>query len=230
MRNLWFASAVVVLALCASSAHAQLLGPSPYLSAADSPLSSVVFADYFHLEDFEDGALNTPGLSANAGFATTPGPQIDSVDADDGVIDGSGNNGRPWYSGGGSTVLRFTFDGITLGDFPTHAGLVWTDVGIVSGGPLGFAEFVFEAFDPVGASLGVYGPFVLGDGSINGGTAEDRFFGFASAGGISAIEARMPTSGDWEVDHVQYGRVPEPAGVVSFGALLLIAGSRFRRR
>jgi hypothetical protein len=66
-----------------------------------------------------------------------------------------------------------------------------------------------------------------------GDTAEDRFFGAVSAGGISRFVIRMPNSNDWEVDHLQYGyvplevpvQVPEPAtaallalGLVGFAA------------
>ena len=39
-----------------SSSVAGPVGPSPYLSFADSPWTSQTFS-YFHLEDFEDGVL-----------------------------------------------------------------------------------------------------------------------------------------------------------------------------
>jgi hypothetical protein len=94
-------------------------------------------------------------------------------------------------------------------------------------GNYGFAGVTFEAFDENGVTLGVIGPFVLGDGSISGQTAEDRFLGAINSGGISRVEIRSPDTNDWEVDHLQYGRaaeraldvqaVPEPAA----SALLL---------
>ena len=46
------------------------LGPTPYLSSSDSPLSGGSFA-YFHLENFEDHLLSTPGVSASAGGVTS---------------------------------------------------------------------------------------------------------------------------------------------------------------
>ena len=65
---------VAVIAILLSSAfgatpaaQANLLGPSPYLSSADSPFNGGTFS-YFHLEDFEDGALNTPGVAASGGI------------------------------------------------------------------------------------------------------------------------------------------------------------------
>ena len=152
----------------------------------------------------------------------SPGALTDSVDSDDGSIDGSGTGGHSLYTNFGSTSLRFTFNAGALGGIlPTHAGIVWTDVGVTTS-TTGFGSVSFEAFDQFGASLGVIGPFVLGDGSAMGGTAEDRFFGVTNAAGISAIEIRMPDSTDWEVDHLQFGAqtsVPEPGSVT-----LLLAG------
>src|SRR6266481_7452029 len=69
-----------------------LLGPTPYLSFGDSPFNGPSFS-YFHLETFEDHLLNTPGVTGSPGGVTSVvfGPAIhDSVDFDDGVIDGSG--------------------------------------------------------------------------------------------------------------------------------------------
>src|SRR5712671_4165784 len=71
-------------------------GPTPYLSSDDSPFSGPGYSMY--LETFEDGFLNTPGVSASGGIAIT-GQFVDSVDADDGVIDGNGSiHGHSWYS------------------------------------------------------------------------------------------------------------------------------------
>src|SRR6266545_5675732 len=116
-----------------------VLGPSPYLcfdtatapagcGGADSPFKSIVFSSYFYLETFEDHLLNVPGVSASAGGVTSVvfGPSIhDSVDADDGVIDGSGLRGDDYFSGDGGTGVTFSFDAQTLGSLPTRAGVVW---------------------------------------------------------------------------------------------------------
>ena len=85
-------SAALSLVFCGSAAHAALIGPTPYLESSDSPFDGVSFGAYFHLEDFEDHLLNVPGVTASSGGVTSIvfGPAIhDSVDADDGFIDGS---------------------------------------------------------------------------------------------------------------------------------------------
>lgn len=66
------------------------------------------------LEDFEDALLNTPGVSGAGGGVTGPGGITDSVDADDGAIDGSGLLGRSYF-GGGAAGFTFTFDETALG-------------------------------------------------------------------------------------------------------------------
>ncbi|MCK6485084.1 MAG: PKD domain-containing protein [Phycisphaerae bacterium] len=170
----------------------QLIGPLPYLCETDSPFP--LGTTGFFLETFEDGLLNTPGVSASGGGPTGPGGLTDSVDCDDGVIDGSGTNGRDFFFGAGSVGVTFTFNAQALGGFPTHAGIVWTD---------GSGTITFEAFDAQGASLGTLSGNHA-DGSFTGGTAEDRFYGVIHAGGISAIHIRN-TSGGIEVDHLQYG-------------------------
>lgn len=170
----------------------QLIGPLPYLCDTDSPFP--LGAAGFFLETFEDGLLNTPGVSASAGAPTGPGGLSDSVDCDDGFIDGSGTNGRDFFFGSGSVGITFTFNPQALGGYPTHAGIVWTD---------GVGTITFEAFDAQGASLGSLSG-THADGSVTGTTAEDRFYGVVHAAGISAIRIRN-ASGGIEVDHLQYG-------------------------
>jgi hypothetical protein len=206
--------------LSAGEASAGPIGPSPYLSFADSPFNGGSFS-YFYLETFEDHLLNTPGVTANTGGVTSVvfGPSIhDSVDADDGAIDGSGLAGDSYFSSNGSAGVRFTFDAATLGTLPSHAGIVWTDGGGTTS---------FEAFDALNNSLGIIGPVAIADGSNNGETAEDRFFGWTNVGGISSILISN-TSGGIEVDHLQYGfaasvgaAVPEPASLVLFATGLV---------
>ena len=206
------------LALVVPAAQATIfLGPSPYLSFNDSPFAGRPTS----LTTFEGGGLPA-GVSATAGWRILTAGAIDSVDADDGVIDGSGLGGRSFYSGS-NTALRLTFDPAILGQLPQWAGLVWTDAGS------GVAQVTFEAFGPTGASLGIIGPFLLGDGSSYGGTAEDRFFGVEAPGGISAIELRQNV-GDWEVDHVQFGpAIPAPSTALLIALAGVIPGRRRRR-
>jgi hypothetical protein len=180
-----------------------LLGPSPYSGFGDSPFNAGSFS-YFYLETFESGALGVPGVATSGGTILGPSRFADSVDADDGVIDGLGNNGHSWYSAGNRS-LSFTFSAAILGALPTYVGIVWTDVGFKDDGVLGPAPVLFEAFDSLNHSLGLIGPSPLGDESVYGTTGEDRFFGIFDHAGISRITIAMPTSGDWEVDHLQYG-------------------------
>lgn len=174
-----------------------LIGPLPYLSTADSPFATLGLTT-FHLEDFEDGLVNTPGLSADtASFGGDFGALVDSVDGDDDVIDGA----CPFGScnslfGGGQITL--TFDAEVLGGLPTHVGGVWTDGGTA-------CDVTFEAFDENGASLGSITAPALGDDSNLGTVGEDRFFGIYAPGGVKSMRLSN-SSGGTEIDHVQYGR------------------------
>jgi hypothetical protein len=218
------ALAGLLLALAPRPASAQYLGPSPYLAfdntlpgagAAISPFSGITFSNYFHLETFEDNLLNTPGVTASAGAPIAPSSITDSVDADDGTIDGLGTLGRSFFSNSGATGISFTFNSGTLGGLPTHAGIVWTD---------GASTITFQAFDAANALIGTGLTGSHADGSFGGTTAEDRFYGIIAPGGISRIFISN-ASGGIEVDHLQYGRgavassaAPEPA---TLGLLLM---------
>ena len=170
----------------------------------------------FYLDDMEDGSLNTPGVSASAGFVIAPSSLTDSVDGDDGNIDGSGTLGRSFLANNAATGFTFTFSSGTYGLLPTHAGLVWTD-GQTNG------TTVFEAFDGNGTSLGVITGNHAGSG-FGGQTNEDRFYGWVHSGGIGSIKMTHTGGGGLEIDHLQYGAVPEPATITALGigALVLI--------
>jgi hypothetical protein len=210
-------SILVLLGILAFDAHVDAApmwySPTPYLSFADSPFRGVQFS-YFYLEDFEDRVLNTPGVSVDHGYSTKPTfppGSTDSVDADDGVIDGSGNGGNSWFSTPGSGGLTFTFSATVLGTLPTHAGIVWTDgAGLTS----------FEAFNACGISLGSMAPIAIADSSIYGETAEDRFFGVSDMDGVWKIKISN-TEGGIEVDHLQYGAKGTVVPVPIPGAILL---------
>jgi len=214
-----FTVALVAMA-CATTAPAAptFYGPSTYFQESDSPFHGVSFA-WSYLEDFEDGLLNKPGVSVDTGIPTKPtwpASSTDSVDADNGPIDGLGNDGNSWFSLDGSTGFTFTFDATVLGSLPTHAGIVWTD---------GAGTTMFEAFDSSGISLGIVGA-PIADGVYTGTTAEDRFFGVTDPDGIWKISISNSLGGI-EADHLQYGRIQEqepPNGVIPAPGAVLLAG------
>lgn len=210
-----------------SIAHAGPVDPSSYLcfdsslisgcDGKDSPFKSIDFSGgYFYLENFEDVALNTPGVTGDGEFFAF-GPQRDSVDEDDGVIDGDNYIPGPpvsyaWaYSNGDAysspQSITFDFDETVLGMLPTHVGVVWTD---------GFGNTTFTAYDGLGDSLGSIGPVTLYDElTLSGETAEDTFLGWINMGGISKITISDDFAG-LEVDHLQYGVAPEPVSSILF--------------
>lgn len=215
-------STLLILSLSVSvAADPAFIGPTKYLAFSDlsagvniSPFSGLNFS-YFHLEDFEDGSLNTPGVTLTEAGDELGTAFSDSVDGDDGAVDGVATGTQSLWSSFTTSSFTFNFSRTTLGSFPTHAGIVWTDVGRNNGGTPFAADLVdnvtFEAFGPDGGSLGAIGPFSLGDGSISQTTDEDRFLGVVNLSGISAIRISMPGKNNWEVDHLQYGfSNPEP--------------------
>jgi hypothetical protein len=221
-------SCVGLLATLSTGASAAtLFGPTAYLSSADIPAGLYAGGSPTFLENFEDGTLDG-GISASVGSVIGPGGLTDSVDADDGAIDGSGTNGHSFFSGSGSTGITFT---LPAGE--TAAGLVWTD---------GAGTVTFQAFGP-GGLLGTIGPVSnsnFPDASFSGTTPEDRFFGVSDPGGITSLFISN-SSGGIEVDHVQYGGLavtpnatPLPGALPLFatglGALSLLGWRRRKKK
>lgn len=199
----------------ALASEPEFITPQKYLAFSDlaagediSPFSGLNFS-YFHLEDFEDGSLNTPGVTLTEAGDELETAFSDSVDGDDGAVDGVATGTQSLWSSFTTSSFTFNFSRTSLESLPTHAGIVWTDVGRNNGGTPFAADLVdnvtFEAFGPDGGSLGVIGPFSLGDGSISQTTDEDRFLGVVNLGGITAIRISMDGKNNWEVDHLQYG-------------------------
>ena len=247
MRNLLFCISLVLVSLPSATARAAVtfLGPTAYLSAADSPFAAHLGSPHFHLETFEDGELDTPGISQPSdsifgtlahGIVVGPSQFTDSVDGDDGVLDGSGSGGHSFRTNLHLTAptsppqnvfsFDFHFSEDALGNFPTHFGFVWTD------GPPG-STLGFLVTEGDGSSFSFYSPEVMSGGSRNGETAEDRFYGVQSDTGIAAVTITGGYVGALgfdviEIDHLQYGTttVPEPTSqllwvmaIIAFGGL-----------
>jgi hypothetical protein len=205
--------AVAILAAPAA-ANVTPVGPSPYFSFNDSPFHNVQF-QWFVLLTAEPGAESHAGVSIlNSGGTAAQvvgGSLVDSVDGDDGAIDGSGANGHSYFAC--PSFIEVRFDAAILGSLPTHAGIVWTD---------GMGLVTVNAYNAANALIGT----VTGntaDGNYNSGTAEDRFYGFISTVGIARLTI-ADQNGCIEVDHIQAGRstaalVCGPADIGSAGGL-----------
>ena len=225
MNKIQFTALFALTAFIGTSAMAApvLFGPSSYLSDADIPAGFYQGGAPAFLDNFEDGPGIGGGLTASAGSRIGVGVFDgirDSVDGDDGAIDGSGVTGSSWFNGAG--VVQFTYTG---SDLPTAFGLVWTDGG---------GSITFEAFDGSDTLLLSQTFTGIPDGSFAGGTAEDRFFGLTFDGGIKSIFITN-SAGCIEVDHVQYGTmfaapVPEPETWALLIAGLGLIGVAVRRR
>ena len=215
-------------ALAATAASPAFVTPATaYLSSADIPVGFYGGGTPALLETLEDSVLDASLSGTNGGVlhSTFAGAR-DSVDADDGVIDGTcgpQTSGRcvSWFHADGSQGVTFTFVG--SGALPTAFGLVWTD---------GFGNVTFSAVGAGGQSLGSITASGFADGSFGATTGEDRFFGVQFAGGIRSISISN-SAGGIEVDHIQYGQmapVPEPESWALMAAGLLGLGCWTRRR
>ena len=189
-----------------------------YSSAADSPYSG----SGVHLETFEDGALNLAGVTANHGHVQGPGSKTDSVDGDDGSMNGLGRDGHS-FSSGSSKSITFSFSNSGGQGLPTMAGLVWTDGHHDS-------TIRLRAWDNAGKLIGKI-KVSLGDLVRNGTTAEDRFLGLVSDKGISKIRISSNYAG-FEIDHLQfaYGFAVVPLPPAAAMGLIGLAGVGMWRR
>jgi|GEM_PF-3600766 len=240
---------VVTLHMVSGTCRADFifLAPTPYLSVADSPFP-VLTNPTFHLEDFENdpGCVPGPGTFCGGGMFDAPGVNLihgstgqgASVDADDGLIDGSGADGA---SGTSVTIfanadftfffneIEFEFDASELGFLPTAVGFVLTDgAGSMSGLTVYDADGNAGNFDTTELLLD---PLT---------TSDDRFIGIINPNGISRLQMGrtiITASGDFNtprIDHLQYGLlVPEPSTILSLSIAGVLFGVRLaivRRR
>lgn len=196
-----------------ATAYVQGGDASPFFSGG-----SAVF-----VEDFEDNAID-PFITQATGkilppnFIVEAGNLTDSVDGDDGSVDGAGTGGRSFYNGGRSILISFA-------EPVERAGLVWTDADPSSSGVM------LEAFDASGLSLGVFDYGSLASAGVGGETNEDRFIGATDPAGIaSLLVTNLPGGLGIEIDHIQWQAVstPEPSAIV-YAFLALIGLGLLRR-
>jgi hypothetical protein len=163
---------------------------------------------YFYLEDLLDGAVNTPGVTVSGppsislgAFGAFP----NSVDEDDGTIDGKSTSPYSLFRDNSGNSLTLTFAPVQ-GRLPTHAGFVLTDGSNDN-------KTAVEAFDALNQSLGTVES--ANQFAANGQDAtNNRFFGFSNPQGISKLTItsspqpkKNPPPG-FEIDHIQYGFDP----------------------
>jgi len=206
---------------------------SPIAGSGDTPAG---FFDFSHpdcvgwIEDFEMGTIDSfltidggpnGGILPPNSFSGLAMSVTDSVDGDDGSVDGNGNGGYSYFAKGVQSVT------VSFASAVHSAGLVFTD------GDNASSSVKLEAFDPLGNSLGVIDAGDLADDTYTGETAEDRFLGFTDdMTGIGSIMLSINAGDGIEIDHVhwQTACVPEPnAQLMSIFAMLGLIGVRRRR-
>lgn len=231
MKSLSAALSVVALLPEPLAENATLIDPIPFASFADSPFARALF-DYF--EGLEDH-LPASGFLASRRMASRSAGVWGPDDVDDGLINEVRTSGHTWYFDGISSIT-FTFSAALLGTLPTHAGLVWTDLGLANA-RAGAGSVLFEAFDTGNNLLGLIGPSALGGELFAGQMAEDRFFGITNGGGIGSVRISLLNSSEQGLDNLQYDATKfaqfaadsDPAATL---ALLVVgrAGTGFTRR
>ena len=127
LAGVFLMAALPVAASAATTAH----GPEAYLKTGDTPAAFICAGCILEIEDFEDNALdsfltidNGDILEPNS-FSGMMNSVTDSVDGDDGAVDGNGNGGHSWFTGSSNSADRALT--ITFADPVKAAGLVFTD-------------------------------------------------------------------------------------------------------
>jgi hypothetical protein len=194
---------------------------TPYLQSGDSSLLTTSAG--YKLEAFES---NSPSLASLGVSLTTVHPNsIDqglSVDADDGVVDGSGAGGHSLtvITMGGTTGATFSFNSAVIGAYPKSAGVAVTAEAATS--------LIFTVYD---TSNAVSGSYSLSNIATSGPTGDDFLFWGSDASGISAISVSSPTAlTALHLDHLQYDTlntisVPDPS-MMGFLAIPGLLGMR----
>ncbi|MFO0897163.1 MAG: hypothetical protein U0836_06990 [Pirellulales bacterium] len=217
-------SVLVALLVSAVSASASPIEPTFYFGQQYAGIEDSPFAVQ-HLEDFEDGLFNQPGVTAFSGYdpggfglnyVAPPGNDTNSVDGGhDGYAFEPGTSQSNFVKPGTMrSALEFVFD-----DPPTNAGMAITKIWSPD-----LARLDFRVYGPTGEEVGRY------ETPWTSVTVETPFLGASYPDGISAVQLIVWVTGGpsshFEIDHLQYG-VPEPntlllglLAAVGCGALL----------
>lgn len=188
MRSL---ALVIVLVCSTATAAPVLVTKDNYKSAADSPFD--LAGGGYWLEDFEDGVVNTPGLSMSAQYVIDGSKG--SVSLENG---GQGHSIKPFMDEGvGTTAISsLAFEFVNL--LPNQVGFVWTQSDTL---PTQTKIEVMGANGPAGELFVTVEP--------------NRFFGITFDDGIKGVRvtnfADVPASPYFQLDHIQY--VPEPTTI-----------------
>lgn len=235
--------AALIFLLCGRLfSQVEFLGPIPYRSVADSPCAWGPPGSTFFLEDFEDGSLNFPaGIDTYNGTVLQPSGTTDSVDADDGVLDGHGDGGHSLLPLAVQMGLSFPpvwqtsfamgFSQETLGYLPNCAGFVVTD-------GLSMASINLVVRLPNQQSIAIHpsGLFGLLDDLDNGSSDDDWFLGVRVPTGFVSVRIThtyqaVDYEPRFEIDHAQFGLIaPEPAPIVSWPVFLVVLVRQYRSR
>ncbi len=166
----------------ASASAGRMERPAEYRSFDDSPFKPLSFA-WFHLEDFNDHALNTPGVSVSAGT------RMSSTSV---LVSSTRSMETTELSMVCATVVRATRCGARtrsrqLRRCRARCAARPRRACRDRGG--GASTFTVEAFDANGAPLGSR-QIVENDGTFGGNVGDDRFVGLVAEQGIAKIIVR----------------------------------------
>jgi hypothetical protein len=194
-----------------------------YFSIANSPLNTSSAG--YQVNTFEP---TSPTLASQGITLTTVNPssivQGFSVDADDGVIDGSGANGHSLAEPtmANATGATFTFNNVVIGAYPKSAAVAVT--------AYNGANLIFTVYD---TSMNVSATDTLTNVSTSTPTSDDFLFWGSDPAGIGAISVSSNQGFTFLfLDHIQYDTlntisVPEPGAIAT---TLAAAGLLIRRR
>jgi hypothetical protein len=238
-------SAVFMSLICGNGIGGLIcLPPTPYRSPQDSPfVRTGTNGSTFYVMDLESNFLafsnsvrSPEGVSIGPVHVREPGEFTDSVDADDGLVDGHGNRGHSLIP---AEVVSYPTLPITLesrmsvlqtnpSGFHANAfGFVWTD---------GHMDSEISFVIPSTSERCEFHDLM--DSWNTGQTQEDVFIGVVWDRPIVELRVTVtshsfqPFSEALEFDHIQYGMqaIPEPTAQIPFLTCQLLVIARFQKR